>query len=80
MAGTGDHWHGGHGSSSPIARQVRLDAGVRRAWRNDLIAQVEMLKSDTAVEDRTSLRMAATYPRHEKGESPPNGKYASLLW
>jgi len=50
------------------ARQLQLEADVTRAWRNDPIAQVEMLKSDTAPADGAALRMAATRPRHEKGE------------
>ena len=49
-------------------RQAQLEADVARAWRKDPIAQVEMLKGDTAGADGEPLRMAATYPRHEKGE------------
>ena len=43
-------------------------ADVTRAWRNDPIAQVEMLKGDLVAADGAPLRMAATRPRHEKGE------------
>ena len=45
---------------------MQLEADVARAWRNDPIAQVEMLKADTAPIDAAPQRMAATYPRHEK--------------
>lgn len=48
------------------ARQAQLEADVARAWRNDPIAQVEMLKGDIAPIEGAPLRMAATYPRHEK--------------
>ena len=50
------------------ARQTQLEADVTRAWRNDPIAQVEMLKGDLVAADGAPLRMAATRPRHEKGE------------
>ena len=52
------------------ARQAQLEADVTRAWRNDPIAQVEMLKGDLVAANGTPLRMAATRPRHEKGERP----------
>jgi hypothetical protein len=42
---------------------VQLEADVTRSSRNDPIAQVEMLERDMA-----PVQMAATYPRHEKGE------------
>lgn len=47
------------------ARQVQLEADVTRAWSHDPIAQAEMLRSDSGVIDGESVRMAATYPRHE---------------
>ncbi len=47
------------------ARQEQLEADVMRAWRNDPIAQAELLRSDTASDDSAFLRMAATRPRHE---------------
>ena len=47
------------------ARQTQLESDLVRAWRNDPIAQAEMLRGDTAPQDGAGLRMAATYPRHE---------------
>jgi integrase/recombinase XerD len=47
------------------ARQAQLEADVTRMWRNDPIAQAEMLRVDTAAQDAAHQRMAATYPRHE---------------
>jgi integrase len=52
------------------ARQTQLEADLVRAWRNDPIAQAETLRGDTASRDRGGVRMAATYPRHEKGVAP----------
>ena len=52
------------------ARQAQLEADLVRAWRNDPIAQAEMLRGDTASQDGARQRMAATYPRHEKDEAP----------
>jgi hypothetical protein len=52
------------------ARQAQLESDLVRAWRNDPIAQAEMLRGDTASEDGRGLQMAATYPRHEKGDAP----------
>jgi Site-specific recombinase XerD len=52
------------------ARQAQLEADLVSAWRNDPIAQAEMLRSDTASQDGPRQRMAATYPRHETGEAP----------
>jgi hypothetical protein len=52
------------------ARQTQLESDLVRAWRNDPIAQREMLRGDTASRDGAGLRMAATYPRHEKTEAP----------
>jgi integrase len=52
------------------ARQEQLESDLVRAWRNDPIAQAEMLRGDTAPQDRVGLRMVATYPRHEKGQAP----------
>jgi len=52
------------------ARQAQLESDLMRAWRNDPIAQREMLRADTASQDGPSQRMAATYPRHEKCEAP----------
>jgi integrase/recombinase XerD len=51
------------------ARQLQLESDLVRAWRNDPIAQAEMLRGDTAIQD-TVVRMAATYPRHEKTDAP----------
>jgi integrase/recombinase XerD len=51
------------------ARQEQMEADLVRAWRNDPIAQAEMLRGDTAAQDRGALRMVATYPRHEKTEA-----------
>jgi integrase/recombinase XerD len=52
------------------ARQVQLESDLVRAWRNDPIAQREMLRGDTASQDGARQRMVATYPRHEKTEAP----------
>jgi integrase/recombinase XerD len=52
------------------ARQTQLESDVMRALRNDPIAQAEMLRRDTAAESDPRQRMAATYPRHEKGVAP----------
>ena len=52
------------------ARQTQLESDVQRAWRNDPVAQRETLRSNTAGDDGLPLRMAATYPRHEKVEAP----------
>jgi integrase/recombinase XerD len=52
------------------ARQAQLESDLARAWRNDPIAQMEMLRSDTSLQDGASQRMAATYLRHENGEAP----------
>ncbi len=52
------------------ARQAQLESDLVRAWRNDPIAQAETLRSETASQGGPHLRMAATYPRHEKGEAP----------
>jgi len=52
------------------ARQAQLESDLVRAWRNDPIAQAEMLRGDTASQDREGVRMAATYPRHEKSTAP----------
>ncbi len=50
------------------ARQAQLESDLRRAWSNDPIAQREMLLSAPATGD-SSVRMAATYSRHENGEA-----------
>ena len=55
-----------HYSPWVVARQEQLESDVQRAWRNDPIAQRETLRS----EEGLPLRMAATYPRHEKVEVP----------
>ena len=47
-------------------RQTQLEADLMRVWSKDPLAQAEMLRGDTAL----GQRMAATYPRHEKGEAP----------
>jgi integrase len=52
------------------ARQEQLESDLVRAWKNDPIAQREMLRGDTAPRDSASVRMVATYPRHEKGVVP----------
>jgi hypothetical protein len=49
------------------ARQAQLESDMVRAWRNDPVAQAEILRGDAASQDGGSLRMAATYPRHQKG-------------
>jgi hypothetical protein len=50
------------------ARQAQLEADLARAWRNDPIAQAEMLAGTTSP-NREGVRMAATYPRHETGKA-----------
>jgi integrase/recombinase XerD len=52
------------------ARQTQLESDLVRAWRNDPIAQREMLRGDTALQDGATQRMAATYPRHENDSAP----------
>jgi len=52
------------------ARQAQFESDLVRAWRNDPIAQVEVLGGDRASAYDPSLRMAAAYPRHEKDEAP----------
>lgn len=52
------------------ARQAQLEADVARVLRNDPIAQGEILRCDFASQNGGSLRMAATYPRHENSEAP----------
>jgi hypothetical protein len=52
------------------ARQVQMEADLVRAWRNDPIAQAEMLRGDTASQDREGVKTVATYPRHKEGEAP----------
>ena len=52
------------------ARQAQLESDMQRAWHNDPIAQRETLRGDTALQDDQLLRMAATYPRHEKAQAP----------
>jgi integrase len=52
------------------ARQAQLEADLVRAWRNDPIAQAEMLRGGTASQDGRGLQMVATYPRHENGGTP----------
>jgi integrase/recombinase XerD len=52
------------------ARQTQLESDLVRAWRNDPIAQAEMLRGDTAAKLDPGQQMAATYPRHEKGVAP----------
>jgi integrase/recombinase XerD len=52
------------------ARQAQLESGLVRAWRNDPIAQMEILRGNGAPQKDTSQRMAATYPRHEKNHAP----------
>ena len=51
------------------ARQTQLESDLVRAWRNDPIAQREMLRCEAGISD-ASVRMAATYPRHENGKAP----------
>lgn len=46
------------------SRQAQLEADLERVWRKDPLAQMEMLCGEAAISD-ASVRMAATYPRHE---------------
>jgi integrase/recombinase XerD len=52
------------------ARQAQLEADVARVWRNDPVAQTEMLRGDIALLDAPSQRKVATYPRHENDKAP----------
>jgi len=52
------------------ARQTQLESDLVRAWRNDPIAQAEMLRGNTAAKLDPGQQMAATYPRHEKSVAP----------
>jgi hypothetical protein len=52
------------------ARQNQLEAGLVRAWRNDPIAQKELLRNEIGGNDSGTLQMAATYQRHENGKAP----------
>ena len=52
------------------ARQTQLEADLARVWRDDPIAQSEILRSDTAILDVAGQQMVATYPRHENDETP----------
>ena len=49
------------------ARQAQLEADLERVWRKDPLVQADILHRDTAIPD-TSVRMVATYTRHEKNE------------
>jgi hypothetical protein len=49
------------------ARQAQLEADLERVWRKDPLVQADILHRDTAIPD-TSVRMVATYSRHEKNE------------
>ncbi len=51
------------------ARQEQLESDLVRAWKNDPIAQREMLRGDTASQDGPGVRMVATYPRHKTGRA-----------
>jgi len=41
-----------------------------RAWRNDPIAQSEILRSDPAAQDFGAVKMTATCSRHEQAMAP----------
>ena len=47
--------------------QARQEADLERVWRKDPLVQADMLHRDTVIPD-TSVRMVATYPRHQKDE------------
>jgi integrase len=51
------------------ARQTQLEADLVRVWREDPLAQAEMLRSGTPIPDPPVVQMAATYPRHEKTDA-----------
>lgn len=51
-------------------RQSQLEADLVRVWRNDPIAQAGLLRCDTAIQDMSAVKMAATYSRHERNEAP----------
>ena len=50
------------------ARQARLEADTARAWRNDPIAQAEILRGE-GLQSAGNVQMIATPPRHENGEA-----------
>lgn len=52
------------------ARQLQLESDLVRAWRNDPIAQMEMLRCDGGLNNGELLQKAATYLRHEKALAP----------
>lgn len=52
------------------ARQTQLESDLMRAWRSDPIAQAEILRGEMAPQNRDSVQMAATYPRHGTGVAP----------
>jgi integrase/recombinase XerD len=51
------------------ARQAQLEADLVHAWRNDPIAQAEIVRGDTA-KYASALQLPATYQRHENGKAP----------
>lgn len=51
------------------ARQTQLEADLGRVWRKDPLFEAKML-GDTAIQDTRAVRMAATYPRHQKDGAP----------
>jgi integrase/recombinase XerD len=53
------------------ARQAQLESDLQRAWRNDPIAQQEILRGGKAAHHGQSQRMAATLERHG-GDQAPN--------
>ena len=52
------------------ARQVQLEADLVHAWRNDPIAQAELLRFDGAANCASVLKTPATYQRYENREVP----------
>jgi integrase/recombinase XerD len=52
------------------ARQTQLESDLVGAWRTNPIVHAEMLRGDSASQDGSRQRMAATYPRHETVEAP----------
>jgi hypothetical protein len=61
------------------ARQTQLEADLVHAWRNDPIAQAEMLRSETGGNYASVPQMPATYQRHENEKAPTDGDYVGYL-
>jgi integrase/recombinase XerD len=50
------------------ARQTQLEADLMQVWRDDPLAQTELLRGDLALQDAATVKMIATYSRHKTGQ------------